>query len=216
MLIAAVALGISAACLWFQITASYVKTGSVITAVRDIDAFQRLELSDIRVTEMPVKAIHPASLTRIEDVLNSYARTRICAGQVILSGHVISGIKGAGRSMDIPPGKRFMFVSANLSRAVGGLLKAGERVDFIFALRSTGYGTSGPHSATILRDVLVVDVLQDSGGELQGVLIQASPDECELLAGYLEVASVYITLGPRSSHSAAGSRETEVESGYER
>lgn len=216
MLIAAVALGISAACLGFQVTASYVKTGSVITAIRDIEAFQRLELSDIRVTEMPVKAIHPASLTRIEDVLNSYTRTKICAGQVILSGHVASGTQGAGRSSDLPPGKRLMFVAANLSRAVGGLLTAGERVDFIYALRSTGYGTSGPHSATVLRDILVADVLRDSGGELQGVLIQASPDECELLAGYLEGGSVYITLGPRSSHLADGSRETEVESGYER
>ncbi len=164
-----------------------------MTATRDIQPFEKLEVAHVRITDMPMKAVHPSSLVKVEDILDTYSRTKICKGQVLLAGHIVSGM---GRSADIPPGARLMFVPVSQNRALGGLVNEGERVDFIYALKPSTYGGGGALATTVLRDVLVVCVLKDPKGDMQGLLVQAAPDECELLAGYLESGSVYATLTP--------------------
>lgn len=197
ILLVSAALGLSAA-LFSGITVSnYVKTDSVVVAARDLVPHQKIRRSDVKLVQMPVKAIHPASLA-LEQVVGSFSAAYIVAGQQILKGHVRSGVSEAGLSFDLPSGWRGMFIPIAPERCLGGDVRAGEKIDVIFCPKA-GYSQLERRGVTLLRDVTVLEVktTRDTG-EFAGVMVLLSPEACELLAGCLESGSVYASLVPRN------------------
>lgn len=206
LLLASVALGASALVLSYATLSPYVRSAPVVVALRDLEPYERISPGDVALVQIPVKAVPRSSFTRTPDVAGAYTRSRLVAGQIIMAGHLASGRDGVGLSYDLPPDKRGFFLPLEAHKALGGALKAGERVDVICASKggSSWPGGTEPAAVTALRDLTIVEVARDvSTGELLGVMVFARPSECEALARFLESASVYLSLAPRVSLAAA-------------
>ncbi|QUL98382.1 MAG: Flp pilus assembly protein CpaB [Candidatus Fermentithermobacillus carboniphilus] len=207
LLLIAVFLGVSTSLLSLSVLSAYVKTKPVVAAARDMDPYHRISLDDIKVIEMPLKAILPSSITRVEEVLGAYTLSKVCQGQVLLEGHVVRGREGAGISFELSPEERAIFIPATAARAVGGFIKKGDRVDVLWAGR--GYGLDdrgGPGvAATVLKSARVIEILRDQqSGEFMGVVITATPDSSEVIARYLENGAIYLALVPRAASFEEG------------
>jgi len=200
LLIVALVLGFSTSILSLTVLSTYIKTEQVVIAVRDIEPYQRISLKDVRLAEVPVKALAPSSVKRVESVLGAYAVSRLCAGQILMAGHVISGQDEIGISFDLPSYQRAVMIPATPSRAVGGLVKPGDRVDVIWTGKASGFYDENRFrgAITVLKGAQVIEVVKDpSSKDLSGIVVLASPEVCESLAYYLESGPVYLTLAPR-------------------
>lgn len=203
ILLVSATLGVSAALFSGITVSSYVKTKPVVVAARDLVPHQRIRRSDVKLVQMPVKAIHPASLP-LEQVVGGFSATYIIAGQQILKGHVRFGVNEAGLSLDLPPGWRGMFIPVAPERCLGGDVRAGEKVDVIFHPKAS-YSQVDRGGVTVLRSVTVLDVKRSQDtGEFSGVMVLLSPGACELLAGCLETGNVYLSLVPRNEAPEVG------------
>ncbi len=184
-----------------------------MVAGRDIEPYKKISSSDLKVVKLPEKAIHSQSVNNTQGLIGSYALCKICSGQVILSGHVVSAETQPGISTEIPLDSRGIFIPADASRAVGGLINAGDRVDLIWAQAGTSYyyDSDSRGTVTILRGARVVQVISDkSSGEFKGVVIAVLPEVCESIAHYLESGNIYLSLVPWETPGGSISIEAEV------
>ena len=202
ILLVSVTLGVSAALFSGMSISNFVKTKPVVVAARDLIPYEKIRPSDVKVVELPVKAIHPASL-RLEEVVGGFSAAYLVAGQQILKGHVRYGANEAGLSFDLPSGWRGMFIPVAPEKCMGGDLRVGERIDVIFCQKA-GYSSYEGRGVTVLRNVMVLGVsrTQDTG-EFSGVTVLLSPGACEILAGCLESGTVYVSLVPMSEGEQA-------------
>ena len=201
LLFASLSLGLSAFALSLSTISSYVKSEPVVVAVRDLEPFQRIGPTDVAVREMPAKAVTPDCLQQVKDAVGRYARSRLVSGQVLMEGHLIADQADAGLSYDLPADRRAFFLPVPASRAMGGLVKRGERVDLIAVPRSPdgGLGVRGD-AVTVAKGLPVLEVVRESSAqEFAGVAVLAFPEECEVMARYLENGNVYLSLVPRTA-----------------
>ena len=91
-----------------------------MVAVRDLDPYQMISVSDVKVVEFPLKSVHAQSIQSVKDILGQYAVSRVFAGQMLLNRHLISS-KVQPIFMEIPL-EAGIFIPAEASRAVGGLI----------------------------------------------------------------------------------------------
>ncbi len=200
LLLMSLLLGFCAFVSSYSLLRGYVKTESVVVALRDKEQYERLGPGDIAMVEYPVNAIPRGAVMDPSAITGCYTRTRLIAGQVVMQGHVIHEKGEAGLSHDLPIDKRGMFLPIPPSRALGGLIRPGERVDVIVAPKeSPSMFSDEPASAfTALSDVLVAEVsMNEIHDDVLGVFVLASPADCERLATYLDSHTVYLTLVPR-------------------
>ncbi len=193
-LVGAAVLGVSAFLLSYRLLTGFLRTSPVVVAAKDVDMYQKVVFSDVRVVELPVRAVPSQSFASLSEVVGTYCRTSLCSGQVVLKGHVSNKGEEVGLSVDLPSQTRGMFIPAAGSRGLGGLLKRGERVDVICAPRGAPHG-----QVLVFPGVPVVEVLRDqSSNEFYGALVMMNPQECELLASSMETGTLYLTLVPRA------------------
>jgi len=191
-------LGFTSFLLSYRLLGLYVVRRPVLVATRDVEAYTCLKASDIKLAYIPSGGVPADALTSVEQAVGSYSRMPLLKGQIVQSGHVSSRKEEIGLSADLPPETRGMFIPASAARAVGGLLKKGEKVDLICAAKGPAYGQT-----MVFRDVRVLEVVRDeSSREFQGALVLLSPAECELVASSLENCNVYLSLVPRDSGAA--------------
>lgn len=185
----------------YQLLSAYTVTRQVVVARRDIEVYHQIAPDDVALREFPVRAIPPGCFQRVDEVVGSCARSRLVSGQIILGGHVLRGRGEIGFSMDLPEGSRAVFIPAGPSRAIGGLVKKGERVDVIFAARAGNAASAVPSAAqTILRAARVLEVVRDTASkEVTGVLVMVSSSDCELVARCMEIGDLYLALVPAES-----------------
>jgi Flp pilus assembly protein CpaB len=177
-----------------------------VVAVRDLDPYQMISVSDVKVVEFPLKSVHAQSIQSVKDILGQYAISRVFAGQMLLNRHLISSKVQPGISMEIPLEARGIFIPAEASRAVGGLINPGDRVDLIWSLKgASSYPEGGfAGSRTVVLGARVIQVIRDKpSGEFKGVIIAALPQTCERLAYYLETGSIYVALVPWGMQDSA-------------
>lgn len=200
LLLASLALGVSAMILSYAALSPYMKSCPVVVACRDVDAYAVISAGDLSILQLPVKAVPSACFDRPGDVVGSFARSKIVAGQMIMPGHIAPSAAIAGLSYDLPAGSRAFFLPLPEGRALGGILREGEKVDVICAAKAAStWASSGEAAAfTALKDLTVVKVVREQAtGEFLGVVVYAAPSECETIARYLESASLYLSLAPR-------------------
>jgi len=201
LLFASIALGLSAFAVSYAAISSYVKSEPVVVAARDLEAFRKVAAGDVLIKEIPVKAVAPGYLKSLGDAIGRYTRSPVVKGQVLMLGHLIADKSEAGLSYDLPADGRAFFLPVPASRAMGGLVRPGERVDLISAARGSG-NILDPRSEafTLARGLLVLETVREAtSGEFFGVAVLASPQECEAMAKCLENGNVYLSLVPRSA-----------------
>lgn len=209
----AILLGLSTFAVSFNVLSLYIRTEQVVVASRDLEPYRKISSSDLKVVELPEKAIHPLSIRNTENLIGSYTLTQIFTGQVFLSGHVVSAETQPGISTQIPQESRGIFIPAEMSRAVGGLINTGDRVDLIWSRMGTSFYQDDDScgTITILRGARVVQVITDkSSGDFRGVVVAVLPEVCEKIAHYLETGNVYLSLAPWETLGTSIHIEAEV------
>lgn len=202
LLLMSLLLGFCAFVSSYSLLRGYVKTESVVVALRDKEQYARLGPGDIAVVDYPANAIPQGAVRDPSSITGLYTRTRLVAGQVVMKGHVIHEEGQAGMSHDLPSDKRGMFLPIPPSRALGGLIRPGERVDVIVVPKDPDsiFSDEPAPAFTALSDVMIAEVCMDERShELLGVFVLASPADCERLARYLDSYTLYLTLVPRLS-----------------
>ncbi len=203
LLLVSLVLGVSAFAMSYSVLSGYVKTVNVVVAVRDVEAYSRIGGGDVTLKEVPLKAAPKGVLAGLADAVGAYARGRIVAGQVLLEGHIAAGKQEVGLSYDLPAESRGIFLPVPASRAVGGVIRGGERVDVLVASKPSEVYGQPREAFTAQRGLLVAEVVKDTdSGEFLGVIVLASPQECEAIARNLENGSVYLSLVPRTEETA--------------
>lgn len=172
----------------------------VVVAARDIPQFSVVENNMLRSITLPAEAVHPAAIKRKEEVLGKAVLYPIAAGEQVLGHRFSLAIGEAGLLQGLGPEERAFLIPTNLSRAVGGMIKPGQRVDII--LVSDPQKTGNLLARTILQNVLVLDVRGDRGTSvtagrdtgLLGVVVAVTAQEAEKLAFSSEQGHLYLTL----------------------
>lgn len=211
LLLLSLLLGFCAFVSSYSVLHGYVRSAKVLVALHDVEPYVKLTTRDVRVVDVPKKSVPRESISTLEGAVGSYTRSRLVEGQIVQAAHMIADSVYAGLSHDLPSDARGIFLPLPAERALGGLLREGERVDVIVAYKDIGgnYGEPSPPAFTALRDVPVVRIVKDEIlDDFGGVVVLASPADCERIAGHLEDAILYLTLVPRSA--ALSKAEPEV------
>ena len=121
-LLFALLLGLSVFAVSYNLLSAYIRTEKVVVAARYLEPYRQISVSDIKVVELPRKGIHPDSIRKPEELIGNYTVCPLFAGQLVLAGHVMSSHNRPGISLELPAEGRAIFVPADASRAVGGLV----------------------------------------------------------------------------------------------
>lgn len=199
LLLLAVLLGISAAIATYAAISPFVATAPAVIAVKEIGQYCRVGAGDVRVAELPLKSLPKTRFESAQDVIGSYAASRILAGQTLMKGHVTKGAREAGLSADTPSEMRCVFVPAGLDRAVGGFIKKGELVDAVFTPKSPAHGSfPGTAAPSPIRALRVLEVCSDpSSRGFFGVVVLARREDAEFIARCIESCAVSLLLSAR-------------------
>ncbi len=205
-------LGISAAAISHAAISPYVITSPVVVAAREIDQYEKIEPQDLTVVSYPLKAVPKGHFADAGLLRGAYALSRILAGQVVLKGHVARGEEGVGLSVELEPDMRCVFLPAGFERAVGGLIKRGEKVDAVFTPRGGAYASAlGGEAVLVVRSLLVVEVCREpSSGQFAGVVVFAERTEAERMASRVESCAVNLLLSPKEDTPSETPSGTEA------
>ena len=213
LLLLALILGLSAFLLSYSAFCVCIKTENVVVPARNLEPYHKISRSDVRIIEIPAGAVHERCLHKVEDAVGKYTVSRVFQGEMLLDGHLISGERRPGISMEIGLEERCIFVPAEYQRAVGGNINPGDLVDLVWvgksAAHSEDYGSV--HALTVLSNARVIETVTDeSSGEFRGVVIACLPITCEKLAQCIESGSIYLCLVPWSTDEHDSPIDAEV------
>ena len=213
LLLTALVLGLSGFALSYNLLSAYIKTEFVVVASSDLEPYSKILPSSIKIVELPLKSVHPQAYGKAEDVAGQYTSCKIFAGQALTERHVVSSKYPIGISMEIPIIERGIFIPADVSKAVGGLINPGDKVDVIWTPKGASHysGESGVASKTVVPNAKVSKVITDrSSGDFRGVVITAFPEICERIAYYIESGSIYLSLVPWEARGGITQADAEV------
>ena len=175
----------------------------VCVATRDIAAGEAVDASCME-TRLWVADLLPAEAVRsTEEVSGKTASSAILAGEV-LSMRRFQGVEGR---VEVPEGLAAVSVPAKDVQAVGGAVRAGERVDM--------YATGGTSTDLLASDVLVLatnastdDAASDA--QVSWVTVAVEPDRVQEVVSAAQRTELYFALpGGEASGQAGDERERE-------
>ena len=237
-----VAAGVFAAFLIFSYTQEKTKEiskvfgvqTSVVVATVSINEMQTVQEDMVELVQIPEKFVQPGYARQIEDVVGLVALAPIDEGEQLLSNKVILPGPETGLSLQVSPGKRAITIPVNEQRAVGRLLKPGDRVDMVTAIDLNTGVSQKRYIKTLLQDVVILAtglsvanelprIHEEIGGEdyiqnlrtkndFSHVTIEATPEDTQKIIYLLSTdpESIYFTLRHPSDNSTLVLRQTEL------
>lgn len=210
-LIASVITALCAALLVVQVLKRINETQPVVVAVRDLEPYKQVTRDDVKIQEVPVISIPQDAIRKIEDIAGQYLRDRIYAGEVIRKARIAD--TAPGKSVTTAkltelgrPDLRAFALAFNEETGVGGDIKPGDRVDIIASVKMDAGNASIGVGKIVARNVLVLDVKQESKGN--NVLVVAlTPQQIEDIAFSLTSGSVRFALNPLNTDEAAANTQ---------
>ncbi len=200
-LVLALVLALVTSVYLYNYLVSLDKREKVVVARRDLDQYSRLDRDDIKVSYLPVEAVHPEAVRETETVLGKHLLVPVTAGEQILRDKVDFGTGEEGFLGKMEPGLRAVMIPTDPGRALGGAIKPNARVDVVFV----GEDEMGMMIAkTLLQKVPVLDVKYAGGStggrsgaeDILGVIVGVPPLEVERILFALETGEVYLALDP--------------------
>ncbi len=158
----------------------------VMTKV-DLPIGEKLDASDLKVDDWPVKIIPKGSFSNIEDVIDRVIKTELYDGEAIIETKLASVGSDGGFSSIIPPGMRALTVSVDTYSGVSGFLLPNTRVDVLVTVPSPSKKEEST-TKIILEDIKVLAVDQTFEREdddpviVQAVTLLVTPEQAEKLA----------------------------------
>jgi len=134
----------------------YGKEGTVVVAKRDINEYELLDDTKVTTMAIPQKFLAPGHFKKMEEVNNTIATVAIKKGEQITKPRVTYPGGETGLSRQVSSGKRAFSISVSEDRAVGKLIKPGDRVDILGLIDYAGGRKDLFKVKTILQDVLIL------------------------------------------------------------
>ncbi|NPV70770.1 MAG: Flp pilus assembly protein CpaB [Firmicutes bacterium] len=206
-MLVALAVALVASALTYGYISSISESEEVVVASGDIPAGARVLSQMVKLFPVAKRSVHPSAFRKKEDVVGKFTTQTIVAGEQVLKNRIAAG-EYAGTTAGLPGESRAMFVPVQDVKAVGGAIRAGERVDVIFVSQEQKAGASA--SRCVLRSVPVIGTGRGEhvGGKQsrafstgidsrpEGVLLAVTPRDAERLAFCLENGHVYLVAVP--------------------
>lgn len=172
----------------------------VVVATQDITRGTQLDVSMLRVEQMPSKFAPPGAVATVADVLGRTLAADVVTGEAVTTARI--GANGAGQVATlVPSGLRAMTVDAGVPF---GSVRPGDRVDVLAT-----FGGPHPHTETVATGLEVLLVLgsdgstgvistsSGSGAAGPTLVLLVSPDAAEQLAYAKAFADLSIAIdGP--------------------
>jgi Flp pilus assembly protein CpaB len=151
---------------------SNTRQGVALVASRDLTVGTRIEDADVRVRQVNPTSIDQQVLTTPDQAVGKILMVPVLAGQFLDARQVAASRNATllGAGLGVPPGYRIIGVPIAPASAVGGVLKAGDRVDVI-SIAGTSRATRGldlPGATPVMLgvNVLVVGLRTEQGAPL--------------------------------------------------
>ena len=207
---------------------------SIVVASTSINEMQTIQENMVELVQVPKKFAQPGSAKQIEDVVGLVALAPIQEGEQLLTNKVILPGPETGLSLQVSPGRRAITIPINEQRAVGRLLKPGDRVDLVVTVDLNSGSGRKRYIKTLLQDIVILAtglsvvnelprIREEIGGtdyiknlrvenKFSSVTIEASPEETQKIIYLLSTDpdSMYFTLRHPSDNSFLALKQTEL------
>jgi len=198
-------------------------TVPVVVASKNVPRFGTLDISQVRIRELPADMVPAGAISEIEEVADErdprVALDGLVRDEIILEGKLSAKGKGRGMAMAVPKGMRaFTISTTTLASGVAGFILPGSRVDVLLTVTRTGGQndpTGGGQTSTLLQDVaiLAVDQLVKAPTdnrvdpkELRSVTLLVTPQQAAKLDLGQNKGILHLTLRNPDDHAAAATR----------
>jgi pilus assembly protein CpaB len=131
---------------------------AVFVALADINANDELTAQNIKLEEWPKNIVPTGALTRLEDVEGKRCRTKVYAGEPIISSKILGPDESIGAAKDIPAGYRVAHVRIDSASGSSNLILPGDRVDVLVFRQTGGTDLRATASKIVLQDIKVFAV----------------------------------------------------------
>lgn len=137
----------------------------VYTFSRDIPVNTVIQEGDLKKTYIPSDGVQSNFVVNKDEIVGKAVTTKVFAGQYVVSPQLINPEDTDPFEKIDLSNLRKITVSVDVSSAIGGNIKKGDRVDlqFIGEAKSNGDNDKVTYTKTFLQDVLVYNVIDDSG-----------------------------------------------------
>ena len=216
-------------------------TQSIFVATTDVDMGTQLNAENVKLEPWPRDKVPAGAITKLEDLDGLRVRTRVFAGEPILTPKLLSrNANGSSASEMIPSGFRVVAVKVDDVSSTSSLIKPGDRVDVLVHLRANqNAGVHETATRTLLQNISVFAVNEvfqrpdeiDTGAiAARTVSLLVSPDQAELVTLATELGTIRLVLrsiedediasthGATTQHvvgrgASAGSSKAEADAG---
>lgn len=131
---------------------------AVFVALADINANEELTAQNIKLEEWPKNIVPTGALTRLEEVEGKRCRTKVYAGEPIISSKILGPDEAIGAAKDIPSGYRVAHVRVDSASGSSNLILPGDRVDVLVFRNTGGTDLRATASKIVLQDIKVFAV----------------------------------------------------------
>jgi pilus assembly protein CpaB len=202
ILVLSIVAGLVAAYLSVGFLRGVTRSSAVLVAAREIAPFTPLTADLFTVKHLPQSAVPADAVTNMDDLADRYARTLLLADTVIRQGHLAesTGTQGslAAKLTEAgQPGMRALAIAVDNATAVGGTLRAGDKVDIIAAVRLDR--TDAPAttiSKVIARAVSVLERAEGEGSGKSTVVVMVTGQMAEAIAFAQMEGTIYLATNP--------------------
>ncbi|MEA2636741.1 MAG: pilus assembly protein CpaB [Chloroflexota bacterium] len=151
---------------------AHTRQATALVANHDLTVGTRIQDSDIGVRQVNPGSVGGTVLRAADQAIGQIVSFPILEGQFV-DAREVAPTKNAtllGSGLDIPPGYRIIGVPISPAAAVGGVLKAGDRVD-VMAIPNPSRQTSpidqsAPAPVMIGKNILVIGIRTEQGTEV--------------------------------------------------
>lgn len=132
---------------------------------RDIPVNTVIQEGDLKKTYIPSDGVQSNFVVNKDEIVGKAVTTKVFAGQYVVSPQLINPEDTDPFEQIDLSNLRKITISVDVSSAIGGNIKKGDRVDlqFIGEGKSNGDNDKVIYTKTFLQDVLVYNVIDDSG-----------------------------------------------------
>lgn len=135
---------------------------SVVYAKTLIPAHSVVSAAQLEVKKIPMEAVNPGAVFKIEEIAGLIAKTDILEGEQINPNRLFHKGETVGLAFLIPSGMRAITVAVNEVAGVAGFIKPGEKVDVIGTMEPKK-SADGSVSWTVIQNAAVLAVAQNLG-----------------------------------------------------
>jgi pilus assembly protein CpaB len=185
------------------------KTVTVVAAKSTIAPRTKLTRDLVYVREMPEEAVHPKAVRDADSVVGLIAKYEILEGEPIILDRLYGEGERIGLVSSVPGHMRAVTVPVDEVVGVAGFVKPGDKVDII--VTASGVGQTGDVAFTVLEDIEVLAVAQETEDKSQGkakvstsVTLAVKPSEAERLTLAEKIGKLRLALRPMFASATKG------------